>query len=298
MEFIPAKSILQKVNFDPKHWFGINYNMNLYKGCCHGCIYCDSRSNCYGIDHFDVVRAKENALGILNKELKNKRQSGVIGIGAMSDTYNPFENQLLLTRKALELAAYYGFGISIDTKSDLVVRDIDVLTKIQEHNCVIVKLTITTADDKLSGMLEPNVCVSSQRFLAVKQLADAGIFTGILFTPILPFLTDSLDQVRQLVYKAHIHHAKFIFSMFGVTLRENQRDYFYEQLDILFPGLKKKYQQTFRNQQYVCNPVDLANLQSVFEEECEKYGILYQMNDIIDAYQKHPGFEQLCFDFD
>lgn len=173
MEFIKAKTILTKVKYGAD-WYGIDYNMNLYKGCTHGCIYCDSRSNCYHIDNFDIVRGKENALYILEKEL-SKKSRGIIGIGAMSDTYNPLEQQYEQTRKALELIAKYGFGVSIDTKSDLILRDIELLEKINLNNNVIVKFTITTPNDELSKIIEPNVCVSSRRLKAIKILNDNGI---------------------------------------------------------------------------------------------------------------------------
>ncbi len=176
MEWIKAKSILQKATYG-KEWFGIDYNMNLYKGCCHGCIYCDSRSSCYQIENFDQVRAKENEIEILAKELKSKRKKGVIGIGAMSDTYNPWEEKMQITRKALNLIKQYGFGVSIETKSKLMARDIDLLTEINQHADVILKYTITTVDDKLAKKIEPHVSLPSERLLALEQLAKAGLFT-------------------------------------------------------------------------------------------------------------------------
>lgn len=162
MEFVETKIILSKVKYG-NTWYGVDYNMNLYKGCSHRCIYCDSRSNCYHIDNFDLVRGKEKALYILEKELSKKREKGVIGIGAMSDIYNPNELKYEQTRKALKLISKYGFGISIDTKSDLILRDIDLLKEINSKNNVIIKFTITTPNDKLSKIIEPNVCVSSKR---------------------------------------------------------------------------------------------------------------------------------------
>ena len=181
MEFIIAKEILSKIQYDNSHWFGTDYNMNLYRGCCHGCIYCDSRSNCYNIIDFDRVRIKKDCIPILEKQLKSKRHSGVIQIGAMSDTYNPFEKKYEVTREALKLIDKYGFGIAIATKSDLILRDIDILKKINTHSPVIVKFSITCGDDNLSKVIEPNVCVSSKRFEAIKKLKDAGIGTYILF---------------------------------------------------------------------------------------------------------------------
>lgn len=148
IEYIPAKTIVTKTK--SPEWFGMDYNMNIYKGCCHGCIYCDSRSECYHVENFDKVRAKENALQIIRDDLRRKVKKGVIGTGAMSDPYNPFEEKLCLTRHALELVDAYEFGIAIATKSPLITRDADILSGIKEHSPVLCKITITTADDELS----------------------------------------------------------------------------------------------------------------------------------------------------
>lgn len=293
MEFIEAKTILQR-QAHGEEWFGIDYNMNLYKGCPHKCIYCDSRSNCYQIQDFDRVRAKKDEIEILSKELKNKRKKGVIGIGAMSDTYNPFEKQYEITRKALELISYYKFGVSIETKSNLIVRDIDIFKKINESADIILKFTITVADDNLSGKIEPGVCVSSERLKAMKQLSKAGLFVGTLLTPIIPFITDSEENIKNIIRLSAENGAKFVFSMGGVTLRENQREYFFEQLDKIFPKLKEKYITTYGNN-YFCHPLN-KNLGQIFKEECEKYGLLYKMSDIVKAYKKEiKQDEQLAF---
>ena len=194
MDYISAKTIIsQYAKVNP--WFGINYNMNIYKGCCHGCIYCDSRSQCYGIDNFDKVRAKENATKLIRKELKSKRRTGIVGTGAMSDPYNPFEKELMLTRSALEQINAYNFGLAVATKSNLITRDIDILKKIKGHSPIIIKMTITTINDELSKKIEPNVCVSSERFNAIQKLTQNGIFTGILLMPILPFINDSEENI-------------------------------------------------------------------------------------------------------
>lgn len=283
MEFIKAKTILTKVKYGA-NWYGIDYNMNLYKGCTHGCIYCDSRSNCYHIDNFDIVRGKENALYILEKELR-KKSRGVVGIGAMSDTYNPLEQQYEQTRKALELIEKYGFGVSIDTKSDLILRDIDLLKKINLNNNVIIKFTITTPNDELSKIIEPNVCISSRRLKAIKILNDNGIFAGIMMNPVLPFITDNEKDIKELVRLASENGAKFIHTYMGMTLRENQRDYYYEKLDESFKELKEKYMKYYGDR-YDCIAPNYKKLYKVFTEECDKYGILYNMEDIIKAYKK------------
>ena len=293
MEFIETKTILQKAKHGDE-WFGIDYNMNLYKGCCHKCIYCDSRSNCYQIENFDEVRAKKDEIEILNQELRNKRKKGVIGIGAMSDTYNPFEKQYELTKKALELISHYKFGVSIETKSNLIVRDINLFDEINRKADVILKFTITSADDNLSKKIEPNVCVSSERLKAMKQLSKYGLFVGTLLTPIIPFITDSEENIKNVIRLSYENGAKFVFSMGGVTLRENQREYFFRQLDKLFPKLKEKYIKIYDNN-YFCYTQN-KNLGKVFKEECEKYGLLYKMSDIVKAYKKEiKEDEQLSF---
>ena len=284
MEFIKAKTILTKVKYG-NEWYGIDYNMNLYRGCSHRCIYCDSRSNCYHIDNFDIVRGKENALYILERELSKKQEKGVIGIGSMSDTYNPLEKQYEQTRGALKLISKYDFGVSIDTKSDLILRDIDLLKEINSKNNVIVKITITTPNDELSKIIEPNVCVSSKRLQAIKMLIDNGIFTGIMLNPVLPFITDREEDIKKLVKIASEYGVKFIHTYMGMTLRENQRDYYFNELDKRFIGLREKYISYYGNR-YNCMVPNYKKLYKVFTDECDKYGILYNMNDIIKAYKK------------
>jgi len=284
MEFINAKTILTKVK-NGETWYGVDYNMNLYRGCSHGCIYCDSRSNCYHIDHFDVVRGKKDALFLLEKDLSSKKKRGIIGIGAMSDPYNREEKRYEQTRSALKLIAKYGYGVSIDTKSDLILRDIDLLTEISKKNNVIVKFTITTPNDELARVIEPGVCASSKRLEAIKTLTEHGIFTGIMLNPVLPFITDKEEEIKELVRLAAISGAKFIHTYMGVTLRENQRDYYYQKLDVLFPGIKQKYMKYYGNH-YNVSPLNGRRLYQVFKTECERYGILYQMKDIIKAYKK------------
>lgn len=284
MEFITAKTILSKVKYG-KQWYGISYNMNLYRGCSHGCIYCDSRSNCYQIENFDVVKGKKDALLILETELARKKDSGVVGIGAMSDTYNPQEAKYELTRGALDLLLKYKFGVSIDTKSNLILRDLDLLTQLNQKNSVIVKFTITTPHDALSKIIEPNVCTSSQRLAAIKKLSEAGIFVGIMLNPVLPYITDSEEDIKLLVRLAYLNGAKFIHTYMGMTLRDNQRDYYYERLEKYFPESKEKYLKRYYHD-YNCSVPNSKLLYQVFVQECKKYGLLYKMSDIIAAYQK------------
>ncbi len=292
METIPAKTILQKNK--TSEWFGNDYNMNLYRGCCHGCIYCDSRSECYRIDNFDEVRAKENALVILRDELRRKVRSGVIGTGAMCDPYNPFEEKEMLTRHSLELISAYNFGITVITKSPLITRDIDLYKEISEHSPVLCKMTITTADDELCKLIEPKVAVSSERFEALAKMSENGLFTGITLMPVLPFINDTEDNIRKIVRTAHQCGVRCIYPFFGMTLRANQREYYFSRLDMLFPGLSDKYRKYY-GERYECVSPNAKKLWNVFSNECDRFGIFYNMKDIISSYKQGYGDLQLSF---
>lgn len=291
MEFIPAKTILSGYA-ENNPWFGCNYTMNIYKGCCHGCIYCDSRSECYRVDDFDEVRAKENALALIERQLMSKRKKGVVGTGAMSDPYNPFEKKHELTKGALELIHRYGFGAAIATKSDLIVRDRELLKEIGKHSPVLVKMTVTTADDLLCRKIEPHAALSSQRLEAIEKLTQEGIFAGILLMPVLPFIEDTEENISRIIELAHQKGAKFIYPAFGVTLRQNQRAWYYEKLDELFPSLKEKYIETYGNA-YECRSLKARELWRLFQDKCDQYGILYNMPDIIAGYKGPCRLEQL-----
>jgi DNA repair photolyase len=270
--------------------------MNLYKGCCHGCIYCDSRSECYNIDDFDIVRAKENALKILRDELRRKVCSGVIGTGAMSDPYNPFEAEANLTRNALELINAYEFGSVVLSKSALIARDIDIFKSIAEHSPMLCIMTITTADDALCRKIEPNVSISSEGFEALAKMSQAGIFTAIALMPVLPFIEDSEANIINIVRTAKECGVKFIYPAFAVTLRNNQREYFLDKLEEIFPDekLKEKYMKQF-GASYQCGCRDYKRLYAKFIKECEKSGIVYEMRSIITTYKMPYGDTQLKF---
>ncbi len=281
---VRARSILQKVRHHGDEWFGIDYNMNLYRGCCHGCIYCDSRSECYRVDDFDRVRVKFDALAILRRELRSRRVRGVVGVGAMSDTYNPFERDLNVTRGALELLAEHGFGVSVDTKSTLVTRDIDLLRAIGGAGGAIAKLTITTADDRLARLIEPHAPAPSERFAALAELAEAGVFCGVLFTPTLPWVTDDETTVRGVVEGAAAAGARFVYHMTGVTMRDRQRDHFLERVAAVDPALPDRYRRAF-GERYFCNSPRAAESRALFRALCKEHGLLWRMPDIIAAYK-------------
>lgn len=291
MKTIPAKSILQRASSNGT-WFGADYNMNLYRGCTHGCIYCDSRSECYKNPDFDTVYEKEDALFTLERELRQKKKIGVVGIGAMSDTYGPHENEAFLTRGALELLAKYGFGLSVDTKSNLIARDAKLIKEISDGHSAIAKLTITTTDDKLSKVIEPGAPVSSTRFATVRELSNTGVFTGVLFSPVLPFITDTEENVVEMVELAKENGASFIYTYFGVTMRDIQQKYFFDKLDRHFSGMKARYLQAYHGK-YYCSVPSAKALSRLFKSECKRHGLLYRMDDIIDAYKEKNVNAQL-----
>ncbi len=284
MKYINAKTIISGYS-DNNFWFGHNYNMNIYKGCPHGCIYCDSRSECYQIDNFTQVRAKKNSINIIKKELSSKRRKGVIGTGAMSDPYNPYEKKYELTRQALELIDRYGYGVSVATKSDLILRDIDIYKRISKHSPVLILVTITTINDKLAKTIEPNVSTSSERFEIINEFSNEGIDAGILFMPILPFVTDTFENISKMVLLGEKANAKFIYPSFGMSLRDRQRVFYYQELEKIFPGIKEKYITKYGNQ-YWCMSPKKYELEKEFKYYCDKYNILYDMDEIIKYYKK------------
>ena len=280
----PAKSILS-----PWHegsWYGPCYGANLYRGCCHGCIYCDSRSECYGIENFDTVRAKENALAILERELRSKRRTGLVALGSMSDSYNPFEEQERLTRGALELFERYGFGAAFDTKSLLAARDGDILREIMKRAPAAVSFTVTCADDGLSRKIEQNVAPTSRRLNALAALAAQGIPCGVLLMPILPFVNDTEENLLGILRMAKEAGAKwaFFYGMLGVTLRGNQRMHFLGKIEELFPGMKHRYIAAY-GEAYQCPAPDHRRLVPLVIKECERLGLLWRMEDIAALVQ-------------
>ena len=248
-EEIQAKTILSKVKND--HFFGLTYNMNLYRGCQHACIYCDSRSTCYQLGELSHIRYKGNAIEMLARELSKKKLKGTIGFGSMNDPYMPAEMTKQLTRQALEVVSKYHFPVHIITKSDLVCRDIDLLKQISKTYAAI-SITITTADDDLARIIEPNAPLPSARFAALKLLSESNIYCGITLMPILPFINDRRDQIEDLIHKAISSGVKYIIPFFGLTLRDGSREYFYKQLDKSFAGMKQKYEKNF-GLSYACN---------------------------------------------
>ncbi len=272
MHYVQAKGILSATN-----------GMNLYRGCTHGCIYCDSRSKCYQMAHdFEDIEVKENALDLLEAALRRKRKRCMIGTGAMSDPYMPLEKRLEYTRRALLLIEQYGFGIALQTKSDLILRDLEILKRINGKTKAVVQITLTTADEELCRIIEPNVCTTKRRFEVLKTLHDEGIPTVVWLCPILPYLNDTEDNIKRLLEMCVEAKVRGIlcFGM-GLTLREGNREFFYEQLDRHFPMLKQCYIRNYGNQYVVNSPHD-AELMRLFHRTCEANGILHNNDEIFD----------------
>ena len=290
IEYVDAKTIVNKAN--TVGWFEYDYGMNIYRGCHHGCIYCDSRSDVYEVVDFDKVKPKRDAINIIEKELRSKRNKGIIGTGAMSDPYNKLEEKLQLTRQALELIDKYGFGVTITTKSSLVLRDIDILQRIAKHSPVIIKITITCFDDDLTKKIEPNVCSSSQRFAAVKKLREAGLYAGILLMPVLPYVSDSWQNIQAILQKATEVDASFIFAGFGVTQRTGQRAYYLNKLREIDEQAYHNHLRDFGNI-YSCRANNAKGLYAKYQKYCKEHNLTYKMKDIVNEYKSGYRNEQI-----
>lgn len=251
--------------------------MNLYRGCTHGCIYCDSRSTCYRMDHvFEDVAVKVNAPALLEDALRRKRRRCMIGTGSMCDPYLPLEAELGLTRWCLEIIAEQGFGVSVLTKSDLILRDLDLLKRINENGKAVVCTTLTTFDEDLCRKLEPHVCTTRRRFEMLRAMGEAGVHTGVWLCPILPFLNDTEENLRGLLGYCFDAGVEVIVNFgMGVTLRDGDRQYFYKQLDRLFPGMKQRYIRTFGDR-YECPSPNAGRLTEIFQAECRARGVVWE----------------------
>lgn len=270
MHYVGAKSILSA-----------NNGMNLYRGCQHGCIYCDSRSTVYGMEHeFENIAVKENALQLLEDALRRKRRACMIGTGSMSDPYMPLERELEYTRKALELICKYGFGATLITKSDLVLRDIELLKAINERAKCVVQMTLTTHDEGLCKILEPGVCSTKRRVEALKALRDAGIPTVVWLCPILPFINDSEENINAILDCCEDAGVKAIINFgMGLTLRAGSREYFYKALERHFPGMKEKYIRSYGNAYILPSPRN-DELMGLFHRRCEAAGIMHNNDEV------------------
>ncbi|SHH83045.1 DNA repair photolyase [Sporobacter termitidis DSM 10068] len=264
MHYKEAKSILSPRN-----------GMNLYRGCTHGCIYCDSRSACYNMQHdFEDVEVKINAPALLEDALKRKRKKCMIGTGSMCDPYLPLERKLELTKTCFELVERYGFGLTMITKSDLILRDLELLKRINASAKCVVQMTLTTFDETLCRIVEPNVCTTKRRFDVLKLLRDNGIPTVVWLSPILPFLTDTEENLRGLLeYCREARVYGIICFGFGLTLRDGDREYFYKKIDERFPGLKEQYIRKYGNAYEILSDNNDA-LMRVFTETCDENGIV------------------------
>lgn len=287
MHFVTAKGILSSKN-----------GINLYRGCSHGCIYCDSRSKCYHMDHaFEDIEVKENAIDLLEHALKHKRKKCMIGTGSMTDPYIPLEMELGHVRKALQLIYHHGFGFTVITKSDCVLRDLDLFQKINEKTKCVVQMTLTTYDESLCRKIEPNVSTTRKRFEALKVLRDAEIPTVVWLSPILPFINDTEENISGILdmcIEAEVYGI-ICFGM-GLTLREGNREYFYAQLDRLFPGLKDTYIRTY-GAQYVLESPNSDCLMRLFQQKCSEAGIVHDNEKIfryLREFEEKEDTRQMC----
>lgn len=284
MHLVQAKTILSA-----------NNGANIYRGCTHGCIYCDSRSDCYNMDHdFEDIEVKANAPQLLDRALASKRKKCMVGTGAMSDPYNPLELELRLWRQCLEIIDRRCFGATFLTKSDRFLRDIDLLTSINDKSKAVVQMTLTTADKNLCRIVEPNVSITAERYRALKTLQEAGIPNVVWLCPLLPYINDTPENLRAILDMCFDAGTKGII-MFdaGLTLRDGNRAYFYQALDCHFPGLRKVYEREYGLSYAVQSP-RAAQLMAIFHEECKRRGVLHTPNEVFSYLREYPQpYEQL-----
>lgn len=289
MHFVEAKGILSAHN-----------GMNLYRGCTHGCIYCDSRSLCYQMEHdFEDIEVKRNAPELLEQALRRRRKPCMIGTGAMCDPYLHCEEELGLTRRCLEIVERYGFGIAVQTKSDRILRDMDLLRRINEKTKCVVQMTLTTYDEALCRIVEPAVCTTARRYEVLCEMRRNGIPTVVWLSPILPFLNDTEENVRgilELCFSAGVKGV-LCFGM-GVTLRDGDREYFYRALARHFPGVKERYERSF-GRAYECPSPNSRALMRLYHRECEAHGVMHDTEQIFAYLNRFPNLEgeQLCLPF-
>ena len=281
MHFVDAKGILTGS--------GGRCGMNIYRGCTHGCIYCDSRSRCYQFTHpFEDIEVKQNAPELLKKELKSKRKKCMIGTGAMSDPYMHCEKDLGLTRKCLEIILENDFGIAIQTKSDLILRDIDLLEEINRNTKCVVQMTLTTYDDDLCQILEPNVCNTKRRIEVLEEMQKRRIPTVVWLTPILPFINDTKENITAILNECVRTGVKGVIDFgMGLTLREGDREYYYAALDKYFPGMKERYIKRYGNAYELSSP-NAKELKQLFRSICKENGIMYSPEECFRYMQELP----------
>ncbi|MBE5843473.1 MAG: radical SAM protein [Butyrivibrio sp.] len=291
MHFVDAKGILTTNDG--------RCGMNIYRGCTHGCIYCDSRSKCYQFTHpFEDIEVKQNAPRLLESALKSKRKKCMIGTGSMSDPYMHCEEQLHMTRQCLEIIKKYEFGVAIQTKSDRILNDIDLLDEINKTSKAVVQMTLTTYDDELCSILEPNVCNTKRRIEVLEKMQERGIPTIVWLTPILPFINDTEENIRQILEECVRVGVKGIIVFgIGLTLRDGDREYFYAALDKHFPGLKKKYIETYGNAYDVPSPNSKA-LYGILRDICRKNNMMYKPDDCFAYMNEFPEKYQQISLFD
>ncbi len=283
---------------DVKGILSAKNGMNVYRGCTHGCIYCDSRSLCYHIDHaFTDIEVKRNAPELLEEALRKKRKKCMIGTGAMCDPYMHCEAEVQNTRKCLEIADKYGFGMTLITKSDMILRDIDLLDSINRQSKCVVQMTMTTYDEELCRKIEPNVCTTHRRFEVLMEIKKRGIPTVVWLTPILPFINDTEENLRGLLNYCYEANVKGIIAYgFGLTLREGNREYFYSKLDENFAGIKERYIAKY-GMSYECMSDNSSRLMQILYSECKKHGIMCDNNKIFRYLNEFPDEDDMQLRF-
>jgi DNA repair photolyase len=273
--------------------------MNVYRGCTHGCIYCDSRSKCYQINHdFEDIEVKRDAPQILARQLRSKHKPVTVVTGSMCDPYIHLEETLQVTRKCLEVIERYNCGVSILTKSDRILRDLDLLKAIHKKAKCVVATTLTTFDEELCKIIEPNVSTTARRVHVLDTMRNEGIPTVVWLCPVLPFINDTEENLRGLLdYCVKAKVRGILHFGFGTTMRDGSREYFYRQLDRHFPDMKQRYMKTF-GASYQCHSPNNVKLMQIFTDVCRQHGIFYKTNEVFDYLQKFENKQRQLSLFD
>ena len=296
---LKVKEIIARGYINPSKLPGSDYVINPYVGCPHRCMYCYAEFMKRFSNHdepwgtFVDVKIRSTSTRPINLAGKN------VFLSSVTDCYNPLEEKYELTRKLLQQLRYSGAAITILTKSALVLRDLDLLKKINGSTKAVVQMTLTTFDEGLCRKLEPNVSTTRERFEALKIFREEGIPTVVWLCPLLPFINDTGENLAGILdYCAQAGVKGIICFGMGLTLRDGNREYFYRQLDRLFPGMKERYIRTYGNRYELPSPRE-KELTEQFTAFCREHSILHTPEEVfgyLNAFSEKKAQPEL-FDY-
>ena len=250
------KTIINKLKYIDS-WFWCRYTINPYSGCEHACVYCDARSEKYYLhpDLDNVVYVKTNVKQMLDKRLKNARTllPDVVGLGGVCDAYQPAEAEYKNARNILEVLYKYKYPVFMVTKSTMVMRDLDLYSKMAEEYYSTITFTITSFDEEIVNFLEPHASPSKERIEALKDIKEKHpkIQTGVCFMPIVPYFEDSDENLEDVISQTKKANCDFILFAPGMSLRDSQAQFFIRKLkDSKYSNLLKKMLDLYKGEMH------------------------------------------------